>query len=47
MTLPRIYAIYCLILVSTMGVANIQGYVLASLLTGAAVADKAANHYHK
>ncbi len=43
----RIFAIYCTVLVILLAVANRNGYVFTSMLTGSQKADKAANHYHK
>jgi hypothetical protein len=43
----KIYTAFCLLIVVMLSLANFQGFVLTSLLTGEARADKTANHYHK
>ena len=43
----KLFTIYCVVLVILLAVANQNGYVFTSMLTGSQKADKAANHYHK
>lgn len=43
----RMYTAFCVLIVVLLSVANYQGLVLTSLLTGEARAYKAAGHYHK
>ncbi len=43
----KIFSIYCTALVILLAVANHNGYVFTSMLTGSQKADKTANHYHK
>ena len=45
--MPKIFSAYCALLIILLAFANYQGYVLASLFTGASSANKGANHYHK
>jgi len=45
--MPKLYIIYCLIVLGAFGYGQLNGYVLGSLITGQGVANRAANHYHK
>lgn len=45
--MPKLYLMYCLIVIGAFVFADMRGYVLASLITGQGVANRAANHYHK
>lgn len=45
--MPRLFVLYCVVLVSLLAIANARSYVLTSLSSGSQKADKAANHYHK
>ena len=43
----KLFIIYCTVLVVLLAIANQNGYVYTSAITGSQKADKAANHYHK
>ena len=43
----KLYTAFCVLIVVLFSVANFQGYVMTSLLSGTALADRATNHYHK
>jgi hypothetical protein len=43
----KFYTAFCVLVVLLMTIANSQGYVMTSLLSGTARADKTINHYHK
>ena len=45
--MPKIYSAFCAALISVMAIANHKGLTFTQFLTGAATANKAANHYHK
>ena len=45
--MPRIFIIYCSVLIVLLAVANFNGYVFMSMLSNVQKANKAANHYHK
>ena len=41
------FVVYCSVLIILLAIANRNGYVFTSMLTGSQKADKSANHYHK
>jgi hypothetical protein len=43
----KMYTAFCLLIVVLLSAANFRGYVVTSLLAGAAKANRTANHYHK
>jgi F0F1-type ATP synthase membrane subunit c/vacuolar-type H+-ATPase subunit K len=43
----RAFAVYCAMGVSSLAIANHQGYVFSTYFSGTAKADKTANGYHK
>ncbi|MDE1151658.1 MAG: hypothetical protein PW788_03895 [Micavibrio sp.] len=45
--MPKVYTLYCAILLCGLAFADYRGMVFTSWMTGQGVANKAANHYHK